>query len=94
MTDLNGATHGGRRVLKRVEPQQTIARLYIQVRRLHEEIQALLDQFAASDCKRCNIPEGVLRGMRLAPFNNRNCLCAWLKDEHENIAPIPAPPAE
>jgi hypothetical protein len=94
MTELNSATHNGRRVLQRVEPEQTIARLYLEVRKLHERIQTVLDQYVQADCARCNIPEGVLRGMRLAPFNHRNCLCAWLKDEHENIAPIPAPPAE
>jgi hypothetical protein len=85
MTETEAAAHNGRRVLKTVEPMQTIERLNTKIRQLHEEIQTLLDSLVEADRQQCssNIPAGVLRGLRLTPYHNRTCLCAWLKDQHE-----------
>jgi hypothetical protein len=83
--DTEPGSHNGRRVLKRVEPQQTIGQLHTKIRALQEEIQTLLDSLVEADRAQCGggIPAAVIRGMRLAPYHNRACLCAWLKDEHE-----------
>jgi len=83
--DSEPRTSNGRRVLKRVEPQLTIGRLLTKVRALHEEIHTLLDEIVEIDRKQCGsaIPSAVIRGLRLNPYCNRPCVCAWLKDEYE-----------
>jgi hypothetical protein len=85
MTETDVAVRNGRRVLKTVEPMQTIERLNTKVRQLHEEIQTVLDGLVEADRLQCSssIPAAVLRGLRLTPYHNRTCLCAWLRGEHE-----------
>lgn len=75
----------GHRVLRQTEPMETIGQLYTKVRALQEEVQTLLDCLVEADRAQCggNLPAAVIRGMRLAPYHNRACLCSWLKDEHE-----------
>jgi hypothetical protein len=85
MTETDVGAHNGRRVLRTVEPMQTIERLNTKIRQLHEEIRTVLDGLVEADRLQCSssIPAAVLRGLRLTQYHYPTCLCAWLKAEHE-----------
>jgi len=73
----------GRRILKTVDPMQTIAVLSARAADLQKEMKAVLDQLADIDAKNCpGVPVGVLRNLRTAKHYYGLCLCRWLQDEH------------
>jgi hypothetical protein len=80
---LMTGTHKGARMLKATEPEATIVALARRAERLCEDINTFLDALVRQDKEQCpNLPEQMIRNMRLAPFFHRTCLCAWLKGEH------------
>jgi len=76
--------HKGHRVLRQVEPAQTIAQLLAEARQLRERIYGVLDDLIAGDRQQCDLPPAILRSIRLAPFHNQTCPCAWLQAQAEH----------
>ena len=83
MTMAETRARDGRRILKTVDPMETIAALSARAAELHSEMRAVLDQLVGIDVKQCpGVPSGVLRNLRTAKHYYGLCLCRWLQEEH------------